>query len=88
MTYREELIQAAAVIVAMVEDLDYGVADQTRFEGFNPTIMQNPIFRDIWKERTRQDLKWGPQHHNPFKWLAILMEEVGEATRAKLQETE
>lgn len=36
-------------------------------------------------ERQRQDQKWGVQNHDPLTYLAILMEEVGEATQAALQ---
>ncbi len=33
----------------------------------------------IYRERMRQDEKWGgPQDHEDSAWLAILMEEVGE----------
>lgn len=36
-------------------------------------------------ERTRQDMKFGPQNHDPFKWLAIIGEEVGEVNNAVLE---
>jgi len=45
----------------------------------NENIMQNVIFNRIKKERELQDEKWGIQNHGPYKWMAILMEEVGEA---------
>lgn len=44
------------------------------------------IFREIGLERCKQDEKWGEQNHNPYKWIAILIEEVGEAGQAVLQE--
>ena len=34
---------------------------------------------DVVVERTRQEAKWGEQNHDDLAWLAILMEEVGEA---------
>ncbi|MFH2143069.1 MAG: hypothetical protein ABIJ97_11635, partial [Bacteroidota bacterium] len=37
------------------------------------------------EERNRQDNKWGEQNHHPYKWLAILQEEVGEASKAILE---
>lgn len=40
---------------------------------------------DVLDERDRQDAKWGPQNHDPFAWLVILMEEVGEASKAALE---
>lgn len=49
-----------------------------------------PTFKVVYQvaaERERQDEKWGPQNHNPFTWLAILGEEVGEANQAALQAT-
>jgi NTP pyrophosphatase (non-canonical NTP hydrolase) len=33
---------------------------------------------DILAERSKQDKKWGVQNHDPFTWLSILQEEVGE----------
>ncbi len=47
--------------------------------------MQNKIFSQIAKERKVQEEKWGEQNHNPFTWLSILMEEVGEASKAALE---
>lgn len=41
--------------------------------------------RDISRERMRQDEKWGQQNHDPFVWLAILLEEVGEAGKAAIE---
>lgn len=48
--------------------------------------MSNPIIRsnvmlDVLEERKRQDERWGEQNHDHFRWLCILMEEVGEATQ-------
>lgn len=36
-------------------------------------------------ERMSQDQKWGVQTHTPLKWMAILMEEVGEYANAYLE---
>ena len=36
-------------------------------------------------ERIRQDKKWGEQNHRDSTWLAILVEEVGEAAKAILE---
>ena len=41
--------------------------------------------RDVLNEIELQKNKWGEQNHYPEKWLAILMEEVGEASRATLE---
>lgn len=39
---------------------------------------QEKIIQDIISEREDQDNKWGKQTHPAAKWLAILVEEVGE----------
>ncbi len=43
------------------------------------------VLADIYSERVRQDARWGDQRgHSSEHWLAILMEEVGEAARSVL----
>lgn len=79
MTYRDELIQVAAVAVAMIQDNDQGAA---RLENTHSILLE------ISDERELQNIQWGAQHHEPPMWLTILMEEVGEAAQAFLQETE
>lgn len=37
------------------------------------------VFAAISEERDRQDAKWGVQDHSDLRWLAILVEELGEA---------
>lgn len=46
---------------------------------------QLSVAEGIQQERDRQNEKWGPQNHNPMKWLTILMEEVGEAAKEILE---
>ena len=48
-------------------------------------MKQSQILNLIKKERERQDMKWGIQNHNIFKWLAILGEEVGEVNKSALE---
>ena len=43
------------------------------------------ILNSIFKERVKQDNKWGEQNHDIYKWLAILGEEVGEVNKAALE---
>lgn len=38
----------------------------------------------IQSERDLQEKKWGEQNHDPFTYLAILTEEVGELSEAAL----
>lgn len=45
----------------------------------------NEIFRLIRNERARQDNRWGVQDHDPYRWLAILVEEIGETGKAILE---
>lgn len=45
----------------------------------------DPIEIEIRAERARQEMKFGPQNHDPFKYLAILGEEVGEANQAAIE---
>jgi len=44
----------------------------------------NQALQDILAERARQDAKWGEQNHDPFTYLAVLIEEVGELAQAAL----
>lgn len=43
------------------------------------------VLKMVREERKRQDAKWGEQNHDPFTWLTILMEEVGEASKDALE---
>lgn len=77
MSLREELIQIAAVAVAAVQDMDYGSTDLNGEHGYEP---MGVVWEDVEREREDQEEKWGPQHHTPEEWMAILAEEVGEAS--------
>lgn len=43
------------------------------------------IIQNIYKERDRQDLKWGEQNWNDEWYFPILMEEIGETAKAMLE---
>lgn len=43
------------------------------------------IFNEVREERRSQRVKWGEQEHIFGVWLAILMEELGEACKASLE---
>lgn len=52
-------------------------------------VMDGDLARTIARahvdeERRRQDEKWGEQNHDPFVWLGVLSEEVGEFAQAAL----
>ena len=41
--------------------------------------------RQVTDERGNQLSKWGIQNHTPLEWMAILVEEVGEAQKEALE---
>lgn len=43
------------------------------------------VLKDIERERDRQVEKWGVQRHDDARWLMILMEELGEASKDILE---
>lgn len=43
------------------------------------------IISEIKAETRNQNRKWGEQNHSPEWWMQILMEEVGEASKALLE---
>lgn len=43
------------------------------------------VLNEVQAERERQDAKWGEQNHEPFRYLAILGEEVGESNNAAIE---
>ena len=43
------------------------------------------VMHEIAEERKRQDQKWGEQNHEPLYWLGVLMEEVGESSKAVIE---
>lgn len=45
--------------------------------------MQTSI-TEVFRERIRQEEKWGEQDHSPADWMMILMEEVGEFAQAEM----
>jgi NTP pyrophosphatase (non-canonical NTP hydrolase) len=47
--------------------------------------MREKILKEVKEERERQDGIWGEQNHKPIEWMAILMEEVGEASKEALE---
>ena len=45
----------------------------------------NRVCYRFLEEREAQLEKWGIHHHDHFKWLTILMEEIGEASEQALK---
>ena len=50
-----------------------------------PNGPRGDALSEVNDERNRQEEKWGTQNHDPFTYLAILGEEVGEACQAALK---
>ena len=48
------------------------------------SYQQAAAVRAVLAEREAQNRKWGRQNHDPFTWIAILIEEVGEAAKEAL----
>lgn len=44
-------------------------------------IQTSKVLLEVADERTKQYNKWGQQDHNLTTWIAILTEEVGEASK-------
>lgn len=85
MSLREELIQVAAVAVAIVQDIDTGttamdIPAPSPIEGLRIYVTEL-VLEEVAAERQRQERKWGPRHHDNEVWMNILAEEVGEAAR-------
>ncbi len=47
-------------------------------------LVSDQSLRSVLQERQRQEMKWGEQNHDPFTYLAVLTEEVGELAQAAL----
>lgn len=64
---------------------EYLLHSQVEFDDriglFVPQPSETSVLNEIEAERERQDKKWGQQNHSIIEWLAILGEEVGEASR-------
>lgn len=82
MSYRDELIQVAAVAVAAIQDFDHGT---TLLNDDVGSMLDGDILDEVRHERRKQEVKWGPQHHTKEKWFVILGEEVGEVANAILE---
>lgn len=73
--YETELIQVAASAIAALVDLRLQ-------QGQSEANVNLEIEREIQQERSRQDTKFGcqPQKLDPLIWIAILIEELAEAS--------
>jgi hypothetical protein len=51
------------------------------FDGLRHEERTDQVLSEVKVERARQDRKWGVQHHDPFHWLSVETEELGEAAK-------
>jgi hypothetical protein len=47
-------------------------------------ILPTPALQSVLTERERQDAKWGEQNNDPFTYITVLIEEIGELAQAAL----
>ena len=47
-------------------------------------MSERKVLEEVQEEMERQDAKWGEQNHDPFLYLTILSEEIGEVAQAAL----
>lgn len=73
----DELVQVAAVAVAIMEDDEFGQCDAQRHNPNEWTQLEEIVER-IGVERIRQDEQWGARHLTKLEWAMILAEEIGE----------
>lgn len=83
-----EHIQTFVEFSEMMDAIDeemQDVEEKTEVEDIDlVTALMLDVNSDVMSERIRQNRKWGTQRHDAGKWLAILVEEVGEAAQAAM----
>ena len=60
------------------------MADQKVLSIMLDSVRTTEALASVLAERVNQDLKWGEQNHDPFTYLTVLTEEVGELAQAAL----
>lgn len=80
--YCKELVQVAAVALAAAQvRLEDTTSLDASNEGVRGRFALEALLDDVRNERRAQELKWGARTQRdapPARWLAILLEEVGE----------
>lgn len=83
--YQKELIQVAAVALAMAQVDRFGSTDIATMKGEDAMF---DLGVEATEERRRQENKWGVRTAEGTTrewWLAVLMEEVGEVAKEILE---
>ncbi len=60
------------------------MTDQEKANAMLDSVQATDALASVLVERVNQDLKWGEQNHDPFTYLTVLTEEVGELAQAAL----
>jgi len=68
-----------------VEAVDTALQTRT-VDGRGRGVYLSAAITSVLEERKRQNAKWGAQRHSWPEWIAILTEEVGEASQETVQE--
>lgn len=71
-------VSAAMARLQLADLEDYGAGGVCFLRPSNDALVA------VLAERARQDEKWGEQNHDPFTYLTVLSEEVGEFAQAAL----
>lgn len=57
---------------------------QTKEGAMRDDMVRYTALESVLSERARQDAKWGEQNNDPFCYITVLVEEVGELAQAAL----
>jgi NTP pyrophosphatase (non-canonical NTP hydrolase) len=85
-----EYIRTFVEFCEMMDAIEKGGQEDDAEKTINKIIREKAtplmleVASDVMAERIRQNGKWGKQRHDAGKWLAILVEEVGEAAQAAM----
>lgn len=79
--YQKELIQVAASCLAALQNDETGT---TNIIEDGHAFLQG-LLNKVGEERYFQESKWGIQNHSRERWLAIIVEEVGEVAKEVLE---
>lgn len=85
MTYREELIQVAAVALAMAQMDEIGTTSR---DDPDEVQAEKDLLQEIQIERQAQELQWGTRRKDSYsrsEFYTVLGEEFGEVGRAILE---
>lgn len=65
--------------------MHYAWTEETAWDVFLVVATPSVAIDLIMSERRRQDEKWGEQNHEAERWGLILLEELGEVAKSRLE---